>query len=125
MEFYLTVFSPRNISANSPTPYEPARGSARDDFLMAAALASPGERHTCCSPFPLRLRASSPPAPASRRHGWIITFINPGSFPYSRSNQFAPSDSGALTEMIGSTLISPLAIRSMHSGYSPFEAHEP
>jgi hypothetical protein len=58
-------------------------------------------------------------------YGCKITFINPGSRAYSRSNQTGPSASGAMALMSGSTRMAPRASRSMQVGYSPEEAQEP
>ena len=49
----------------------------------------------------------------------------PPSFALSFSNQPAPSASGATVSIIGFTSITPRAIRSRHSGYSPALEQEP
>src|SRR5437763_17108701 len=58
-------------------------------------------------------------------HGLSNTFISPGSFRYSRSNQLAPSDNGAAAEMRGSAFSSPRPSISRQAGYSPRDAQDP
>ncbi len=43
----------------------------------------------------------------------------------SRSNQAGPSSSGAVALISGATSTAPRVIRSMQTGYSPLDAHDP
>ena len=55
----------------------------------------------------------------------MMTFINVRSPPYKRAKSSGPSSSDAFRLMIGSTSTTPRASRSMHSGISPLDAHDP
>lgn len=52
-------------------------------------------------------------------HGSKMTFINPASRRYKRSNQVTPSDNGATALIRGSTRITPDASISRQAGDSP------
>src|SRR5688572_13667909 len=58
-------------------------------------------------------------------HGSMITFIRLRSPLYNRAKSSGPASRGALRLIIGSTSMAPRASRSMHSGISPFDPHEP